>query len=77
MPSEAVPTALWECGEHGVKNVIIESSGFAEAGNYELENEVVNIAKRYGMRVMGPNSIGVVNTSNGLFTPYVPLLPKR
>ena len=77
VPAEAVPTALHECGECGIKNVIIESGGFAEVGNHELEREVVSTAKRYGIRVMGPNSIGVVNTRSGLFTPYVSLLQIR
>ncbi len=61
LPSNLAPQIMEECGVKGVKNVIIVSGGFKEVGgsNIDLETEVVRIAKKYGMRVIGPNCIGV------------------
>jgi len=61
LPSSLAPQIIEECGKKGVKNVIIVSGGFKEVGgsNVDLETEVVNIARRYGMRIIGPNCIGV------------------
>ena len=66
VPAEVVPGVLKETGECGIKNVIVESAGFAETGEKgrALQEEIGTIAKRYGMRVIGPNCVGVVNTLN-------------
>lgn len=66
VPAEAVPEVLKEIGDRGVKRVIVESAGFAEMGERGrvLQDEIGTIAKRYGMRVIGPNCVGVVNTLN-------------
>jgi len=63
-PAETVPEIIEECGSVGVKGVIIISAGFSEVGNRDLEDKVVNIARRYGVRVIGPNSAGIINTFN-------------
>ncbi|MBI4773825.1 MAG: CoA-binding protein [Deltaproteobacteria bacterium] len=69
----AVPSVLEECGRKGVRAAIVVSDGFSErddAGK-RLQQEIIAIAKRYGMRVMGPNTVGVVNTWSGVTTvPY-------
>ncbi|MEM3905874.1 MAG: acetate--CoA ligase family protein, partial [Nitrososphaerota archaeon] len=61
LPSNLAPKIIEECGQKGVKNIIIVSGGFKEVGgsNVDLESEVVKIARRYGMRIIGPNCIGV------------------
>ena len=41
---------------------IVVSSGFAEIGNVDLQDKIVNIARRYGMRILGPNCFGLINT---------------
>jgi len=66
VPAEAVPGVMEEIGEHGIKNVIVESAGFAETGveGRVLQERIRAIAVRYGMRVIGPNCVGVVNTRN-------------
>jgi len=66
VPAEAVPGVLKEIGDRGIKSVIVESAGFAETGGKgrALQEEIGAIAKGYGMRVIGPNCVGVVNTRN-------------
>ncbi len=53
-----------KCGENGIKNVIIISGGFKEIGNIKLEKDLIGIAKKYGIRIIGPNCIGVFNGKN-------------
>jgi acetyltransferase len=64
IPAKFVPQAMEDCGKKGVKNVIINSGGFSEIGpeGEALENDFMATAKQYGIRVMGPNCQGVINT---------------
>lgn len=64
IPSKFAPMAIDECGKKGVKFVIINSAGFKEIGDEgeALEKEVVAMAKKYGIRVFGPNCQGIINT---------------
>ncbi len=64
VPKDAVPEAAEQCGQKGVKGMVVISAGFKEIGGsgVELEKRLVNIVKRYGMRLIGPNCFGVVNT---------------
>jgi acyl-CoA synthetase (NDP forming) len=66
VPAEAVPGVIKEIGERGVKHTIIETAGFAETGEtgFALQQKVKNVAMQYGMRVIGPNCVGVINTEN-------------
>lgn len=75
VPVSRILPALEDCGRAGVRAVVISSGGFAEyeAGRASLEREVLQVARRYGFRVMGPNCIGVVNLACGLCTPFAPL----
>ncbi|RLI08715.1 acyl-CoA synthetase, partial [Candidatus Bathyarchaeota archaeon] len=59
--SELAPRVVEECGRKGVKAIVIVSGGFRELGGRyrDLEEEVVRIARRYGMRIIGPNCIGI------------------
>jgi len=76
---EAVPGVLEECGVHGIRAVVVVSDGFAERderGRF-LQQEMLRVARRHSMRIMGPNTIGVINTWNGLTTvPYEKGYPK-
>lgn len=63
-PAETVPKIVEECGSIGVKGVIVISAGFSEVGNRVLEDELVRSAKKYGVRIIGPNSAGIINTFN-------------
>ena len=59
-----VINAIEECGRKGIKRVVIISGGFKEVGNKELEKKLVEKAKKYGIRIIGPNCIGVFNGKN-------------
>lgn len=76
VPAKFVLGSIKECGEKGVKGIIIITSGFSEVGEKELEKELVETAKSYGMRILGPNIVGVLSNSdnfNGSFAPFLPL----
>ncbi len=72
--AQLVPGAVREAGEKGVKGVVIVAGGFAETGEEgrRLQEEVVRVARSYGIRIVGPNCIGVYNAVNGLDTFFLP-----
>jgi acetyl coenzyme A synthetase (ADP forming)-like protein len=74
IPAKFVPQALEEAGAKGVTGAILIPSGFGETGNVELQDEVVAIARRHGMRILGPNIYGYYYTPQRLSatfcTPY-------
>ncbi len=73
--SEALPAAMEDCARKGVKTALVISGGFAEIGaeGAELEQKLLEIARRGGIRFIGPNCAGHFNTFAGLFTaPYLP-----
>lgn len=72
VPAKLVPTAIGELGSRGVKAAIVISAGFSEVGNKELEMEVVKIAREKGVRIIGPNCIGVFSPWSGLDTLFLP-----
>lgn len=65
VPAEQVPEVVAECGEHGVRGLVVTSAGYAEAGpeGRERQRALVRQARTYGMRIIGPNAFGVINTS--------------
>jgi len=72
VPATIVPKVLEECGLKGVKVATIISSGFSEIGNVELEEEVKRIAKKYNVRIIGPNGLGVFSPYSGVDTIFLP-----
>ncbi len=74
VPAKAVPSVLDECGSRGVKAAIVISAGFKEIGpqGESLEKELVSIAKKHGMRVVGPNCLGIYDAYTGLDTIFNP-----
>ena len=62
IPAKYVMETVKECGEKGVKGLIVITSGFSEVGEVELEKELVRLAHSYGMRVLGPNIVGTLST---------------
>lgn len=72
VPAHIVPTVMEEIGKKGIKHAVIISSGFREVGNVELEERVMEIARRYGVRVVGPNVFGVVYTPARLNATFGP-----
>ncbi|MFJ6661425.1 GNAT family N-acetyltransferase [Streptomyces sp. NPDC091377] len=65
VPAEQVPEVVTECGEHGVQGLVVISAGYAESGpdGKARQRELVRHARVYGMRLIGPNAFGIVNTS--------------
>ncbi len=74
IPAKFVPAALEEVGEKGAAGAILIPSGFGETGNIELQDEVVAIARKHGVRILGPNIYGYYYTPENLSatfcTPY-------
>ena len=70
--AEAVPEVLEECGEKGVKACVIISGGFSEIGRKDLEEKCKRIAKKYGMRVIGPNTAGIYDAYSGVDAMFFP-----
>lgn len=68
VPAEQVPEVVAECGAHGVQGLVVLSAGYAESGpdGRERQRELVRHARAYGMRIIGPNAFGVINTSPGV-----------
>jgi acyl-CoA synthetase (NDP forming) len=68
-----VPGILEACGKKGVRRVMIQSAGFSEAGSVgvALQERCLAVARGFGMRVWGPNCMGVVNGSTGMVASFV------
>ncbi|MHA1734588.1 MAG: CoA-binding protein, partial [Promethearchaeota archaeon] len=66
IPAKFVPDAVRQCHRKGVKFAIIFSSGFGEAGNEELDSELVRAIAEGPTRVVGPNCLGVLNTESNV-----------
>ncbi|WP_329206687.1 GNAT family N-acetyltransferase [Streptomyces sp. NBC_00683] len=66
VPAERVPEVVADCGEHGVQGLVVLSAGYAERGaeGRERQRELVRQARSYGMRIIGPNAFGIINTSD-------------
>jgi acetyltransferase len=74
-PAQTVPGILESCGRKKIRWAIIESGGFSEYSEEgaELEREVLRIAKKWGIRIVGPNGIGINNFENGFVVAFPPL----
>jgi acetyl coenzyme A synthetase (ADP forming)-like protein len=75
VPAAAVIEVVEQCAAKGVAAVVVLSSGFGEVGDVGAQAELRDLARRNGMRLVGPNCLGVVNTAIGLdatFSPYAP-----
>jgi acyl-CoA synthetase (NDP forming) len=75
IPALFIPEALELCGRKGIHYVVIESGGFSEFDekNKKLERDLLAIAKKWQIRFVGPNCIGIINLENGLVLPFAPL----
>lgn len=73
VPAETVPVVLVECGRRGIKAVIIVSGGFGETGpvGADLEAQCLAVASTYGIRLLGPNCIGIIDTHLGFNTTFL------
>ncbi|MEN8805833.1 MAG: acetate--CoA ligase family protein [Desulfobacterales bacterium] len=64
IPAKFVPQAVEDCGKKGVKNIIINSGGFSETGpeGEAIEKDFLARAAKYGIRILGPNCQGIINS---------------
>lgn len=75
VPSPLVPEAMSDCLNKGVEAVVIISSGFDDAGEWgrPLQKKVLEIARLGNIRIVGPNTTGIFNSSSGFTSTFVPL----
>jgi len=78
IPARFVPQAIQDCGEKGVKGAVIITGGFAEAGaeGEELQQQTTEVARKFGVRLIGPNCQGVNNPHHPICASW-PLLTYR
>ncbi|PRZ42246.1 acyl-CoA synthetase (NDP forming) [Antricoccus suffuscus] len=72
LPTPGVLPALKSCVQHNVRAAVVFSAGFAEMGadGADLQRQIRELARRSGMRVLGPNCIGVVNSKQGVYASF-------
>jgi acetyltransferase len=78
-PAATVPAIVEACGEAGVDGIIIISAGFREVGleGKALEDRIVDIRKQYGMRIVGPNCVGVISPHTNLNASFIKAGPEK
>jgi len=78
VPARTVPLVVEEAGKKGILFVIIISSGFRESSEQgaDLERKVLQVAEKYGIRIMGPNCLGLMLPLQGINTTFDPISPK-
>ncbi|MCW4001622.1 MAG: acetate--CoA ligase family protein [Candidatus Bathyarchaeota archaeon] len=72
VPAKVVPKVMKESAEKGTKAAVIISAGFSEVGNHDLEEQVKTIARKAGIRVLGPNCLGVYDSQTGVDMLFLP-----
>jgi len=78
IPARFIPEIITQCGKKGIKHAVIESGGFREMGQKgkRVEKDLVAASKSFGIKFIGPNCMGLINTLNGLYVPFVALPSK-
>ncbi len=77
IPSKFVNKILIQCGKKKIKSVIIISAGFAETGKIKLQNQILKTAKKFKIRILGPNCFGIANPRLNLDTTFANSSPKK
>ncbi len=79
VPARIVPEVVAQCGEKRVPLVVVVSAGFKETGpeGAKLEREIVNIARRHSIRILGPNCLGFMNLSVPINATFAAVTPRR
>ncbi len=73
IPAQFANNVLRECGKRGIKGAIVISGGFKEVGEDALEKELIDISKKYGISVIGPNCLGIVNVHKHIDSIFLPV----
>jgi len=79
VPADKVLPAIEEAGKKGVPGLVVVTSGFSETGEdgKSLEKQMVEIAKRFGIRIIGPNTMGITSTYVSLYATGAAVFPPR
>ncbi|QJA05277.1 CoA-binding protein [Thermosulfurimonas marina] len=79
VPAPLVPSVLKDCASQGIRAAVILSAGFRESGaeGARLEREVLSIARENGIRILGPNCLGVVDTYHRLNATFAAIPPRK
>lgn len=81
VPAETVQEVVLDCAAKGVHGLVVISSGFAETGEdgRKRQRQLVGLARSYGLRLVGPNCLGVINTATevSLNASLSPIMPPR
>lgn len=79
IPAKFVNATLDECGKKGILSVVIITAGFKEVGGagVTMELELLETAKKYGIRIIGPNCLGIISSNVGLNASFAPVTPKN
>jgi acyl-CoA synthetase (NDP forming) len=72
VPADHVPSVMEDAAAKKVKAVVIITAGFGEVGNHESENRIVAVAKKAGIRILGPNCLGVYDSKTGVDMLFLP-----
>jgi len=77
-PAKTVPEIVEQCGKAGIQGIIIVSAGFKEIGNEgkTLEDKILEIKRKYHLHIIGPNCLGIIQTSIGLNATFLTRMPK-
>jgi acetyltransferase len=78
-PAKTVPDVVEQCGKAGIKGIIIISAGFKEVGpeGKALEDKILEIKRKYDLRIVGPNCLGIIRPSNNLNATFLNKMPKE
>ncbi len=79
VPSKFVPQIMENCAKKGIKNAVIITAGFSETGSEgkKLQDSIDVIVKKYKMNVVGPNTLGIINSENGLNASFSATFPRE
>jgi acyl-CoA synthetase (NDP forming) len=77
VPAKFVPGVIREAGTKGAVGAVVHSGGFSEAGNYDLEAELLAIAREHSMRIMGPNIQGINYIPNKMCCMFLPVIKTK
>jgi acetyltransferase len=79
VPAQAVPGVIEECGQKGVRGAVIISAGFREVGREgrQLEKDLLAAARRHNIRLIGPNVLGIIDTTIGLNASFAAGMPRK
>lgn len=79
IPAKAVPLVIQDCAKKNIKSIIIISAGFKETDTegYKLEQEILAISRKYNIRLLGPNCLGLINPYHSLNASFATTLPQK